>query len=422
MAHYRVPGLSIAVFDDGELVSATGFGTAGSDRSVTHRTMFQAGSISKPVTAVAALRLVDEGILNLDEDVGEKLRQWELPSHSFQQPVTLRRILSHNAGLSVTGFPGHRFDAELPTTIDILNGRGPANTAPVRVTTEPGGAVHYSGGGFMLVQLLIEEVTSKPFSDALQELVLGPALMENSTFEQRLRGDFAELASDGFAADGSRVEGGHYFYPEQAAGGLWTTPSDLVRFAAALRADSAGTGNLLRQETARTMFSPQAGIYGLGIRLERHPGGTWFWHTGGAEGFRAHLRGDLDNGRVAVVMANGEDGMQLIREVFEGIYELLGRLGTPRRNVRVAALDPTPYGGHYHYRFEAFERSLSVRPDNGGVLASSPTLWFGERVWLPESKTRFFAPDGDTQIEMKFDENGGVEGLTWGSYWFQKVE
>lgn len=421
MAHYRVPGVGVAIADADGVLHAEGFGKAGNGRSVTTDTLFQAGSISKPVTAVAALRLVEKGLLDLDEDIGNKLQGWRLPEHPGRQSVTLRRILSHNAGLSVTGFPGYRSEARLPTTIEILGGRSPANTAPVEVAAEPGSRVSYSGGGFTVVQLLIEELTGLPFADALQELVLEPAGMEHSSFEQRLPTELADLASLGHQADGRLVEGGHHLYPEQAAAGLWSTPADLTRFASALRASWLGTGTLLREETARTMFIHQAGIYGLGIRLERHEHGSWFWHTGGAEGFRTQLRGDLKTGRAVVVMANGEDGMQLIREVLEGIYEPLGRLASERRVARLARVDGSRYAGEYHYRFEAFDRSLSIRSAGSELLASAPTLWAGERTWLPESETKFFAPDGDTPIEMTLDEGGQLTGLSWGSHWYRKV-
>jgi CubicO group peptidase (beta-lactamase class C family) len=350
MAHYHLPGVSLAMAQGGELEQAVGFGVAGEGRPVTDQTLFQAGSISKPVTAAAALRLVDEGLLDLDADVGKRLRAWNLPGHSSEQPVTLRRILSHNAGLSVTGFPGHQAGERLPTAQDVLEGRPPANTEPVRVVAEPGTVVRYSGGAFIIVQLLIEEATGSPFTRAVEDLVFEPAGMAHSTFEQEFPPEFARDASLGHRPDAMPVAGGHYSYP-LAAGGLWTTPSDLVRFALALcgawsgrncssgNYGSTGNGALLSQEIAKAMFSPQAGIYGLGIRIERGGGNNWFWHTGGAEGFRAQMRSSLEDGRVAVIMSNGEDGMQLTREVLEAIYGEIGRLDKERRVARVVDVE-----------------------------------------------------------------------------------
>jgi hypothetical protein len=188
--------------------------------------------------------------------------------------------------------------------------------------------------------------------------------MVHSTFEQELPPEFARDASLGHRPDGAPVAGGHYSYPP-AAGGLWTTRSDLVRFALALGGawsgrncssgnyGSTGNGALLSQEIAKAMFSPQAGIYGLGVRLERDRGNNWFWHTGGAEGFRAQMRGSLEDGRVAVVMSNGEDGMQLNREVLEAIYGEIGRLTQERRVAEVVDVETAPYAGGYEYRFDS---------------------------------------------------------------------
>jgi CubicO group peptidase (beta-lactamase class C family) len=267
----------------------------------------------------------------------------------------LRRLLSHNAGTSVTGFPGYPRGSALPTTREVLLGRPPATTAPVRIIEEPGTKVRYSGGGFTIVQQLIEDVTGQDFADALHELVMQPAGMNYSTFKQDRssggNGDF----SRGHLPDGTEVPGGHHIYPEQAAAGLWTTAADLARFVASLIESWSGSGSLLSREFAREMLSPQAGIYGLGIRMGHASGKSSFWHTGGAEGFRAHLRFSAD-GRGVVGLANGDDGISLINEVFEGLYDRLGRFGPERRRVRVADVDTAVYLGHYDYRFEAFSR------------------------------------------------------------------
>jgi CubicO group peptidase (beta-lactamase class C family) len=178
MAELGVPGLSVAVLDDGEIAWARGYGVLDLEtrRPVTPETLFLAGSISKPVAAACALRLVQEGKLGLDDDVNRWLRSWRVPPSEAMgdEVVTLRRLLTHTAGLTVHGFPGYPRTADLPTIQQILDGESPANTAPVRVDILPGSEWRYSGGGYTVMQLLIGDVSGRPFGELLGETVLLP--------------------------------------------------------------------------------------------------------------------------------------------------------------------------------------------------------------------------------------------------------
>jgi CubicO group peptidase (beta-lactamase class C family) len=151
MQLFKVPGLSLAVIDNFQIVWAKAYGVveAGSTTPVTTRTLFQAGSISKPVAASGALYLVEQGKLLLDEDVNQKLRTWKVPESEFtkNEKVTLRRLMSHSAGLTVHGFPGYDVNDPLPTLVQIFDGEKPANTPPIRVDLVPGTQERYSGGG-----------------------------------------------------------------------------------------------------------------------------------------------------------------------------------------------------------------------------------------------------------------------------------
>ncbi len=190
MRHYNVPGVSIAFFQHGRIVWTLtyGFADVSTNKPVTPETLFQAGSISKPLAAMAALGLVQKGKLTLDGDVNLKLRTWKVPENEFtkSEKVTLRRILSHTAGFTVHGFNGYADGEPLPKIIQILNGEKPANNEPIRVHSTPGAAWDYSGGGYVVLQLLLTDVTGKPFPELLNELVLRPTSMVHSTFEQPL--------------------------------------------------------------------------------------------------------------------------------------------------------------------------------------------------------------------------------------------
>ena len=218
MALYQVPGISIAVVDSGRIVWAQGFGLkeAGTADSVQPTTRFQAASISKPVAVTAMLRLAEEGKLNLDQDVNSYLTSWKVPEnrHTRQHKVTLRRIVSHSAGLTVHGFPGYRSIDTLPSVPEILEGKKPANTGAVRVDTTPGSLWRYSGGGTTVMQLILTDVTGEPFAALVKRLVLEPAGMTNSSYDQPLAAALVASAAAAHERDGSVTPGKSHTYPE----------------------------------------------------------------------------------------------------------------------------------------------------------------------------------------------------------------
>ncbi len=265
LAKHKVPGASVAVIDGFGVVWAEGFGLrgAGAPDPVTPDTLFQAASISKPVAAAAALRLVEQGKLSLDEDVNAKLRSWRVPSHEFQKPVTLRGIVAHNAGLTVHGFRGYAEGEAVPTLPQLLDGTKPANSAAIRVNVEPGTTWRYSGGGYCVLQQLLLDVTGKQFPALLRELVLDRAGMKRSTYAQPLPKPREKEAALGHRADGKIVAGRWHQYPEMAAAGLWTTPSDLARFFIELQRAMAGKSRrVLSPEMARRMTENRPAITG----------------------------------------------------------------------------------------------------------------------------------------------------------------
>ena len=209
MATFKVPGLSMAVIDDYQIAWTKTYGVtdAGSNKVVTTTTLFQAGSISKPVAATGALVLVEQGKLSLDEDVNLKLKSWKVPENDFtkSEKVTLRRLLSHTAGLTVHGFPGYDVDAPLPTLVQIFNGEKPANTAPIRVAIVPGTEERYSGGGVTIEQQLMIDITGKPFPVFMREAVLDKIGMANSSYEQPLPTPWAARTACGTTNDGNAV-------------------------------------------------------------------------------------------------------------------------------------------------------------------------------------------------------------------------
>jgi CubicO group peptidase (beta-lactamase class C family) len=324
----EVPGMSVAVIDRFEIAWAKGYGVArvGSAMPVTPQTLFQAGSISKPVAAAGALSLVESGKLALDEDVNRRLTSWKVPDSPFtkDQKVTLRRILTHTAGTSGHFFPGYAEDAPRPTLVQVLKGEKPANTAPVVVNFVPGSEWRYSGGGVCIEQLLMTDVTGQPFPEILRERLFDRIGMSSSTYEQPLPPARATLAASGTHADGREVPGQWHVYPEMAAAGLWTTPTDLAKFAIEIALSARGRANhALSQGMAREMLSPQfprvgeptwgdkrhPDRMGLGFFLGDPSRPERFGHIGDDEGFAAILILFGDTGQGAVIMVNSNLGI-----------------------------------------------------------------------------------------------------------------
>jgi CubicO group peptidase (beta-lactamase class C family) len=353
MAELKVPGISVAVFDHGHVVWAKGYGVAtAGGATVMPDTLFQAASMSKALAATAALRLVEQGRLDLDQDVNARLKGWKVPPSPYTaaSKVTLRRLLSHTAGLTVSGFPGYAAGAPRPTLVQILNGTPPSNTPAIQSWETPGGAYAYSGGGFTVAQLMIVEAGGKPYPDLLQTLVLAPAGMRQSTFAQPLPDALIPHAASGHNRKGEVIPGGRNVYPEYAAAGLWTTPSDYARFMMALQDAYAGRPHaILRQASVRSMLAPvdAAAGYGLGEGLGRRGGRLYFSHSGGNEGFQCNSLAFLDgSGQGVVVMTNSDSGGIIAGEIFRAVAEAYHwgdpDPANPKSNRRAPDVPPKP--------------------------------------------------------------------------------
>jgi CubicO group peptidase (beta-lactamase class C family)/predicted transcriptional regulator YdeE len=323
MKTYNVPGLSVAVIENFKVVDVKAYGVIapGSSTPVTPQTLFQAGSISKPVAATGALYLVEQGKLSLDEDVNKKLKSWQLPENEFTstQKVTLRRLMSHTGGLTVHGFPGYDVDAPIPTLVQIFNGEKPANTAPIRVDIVPGTQSRYSGGGVTIEQQLMIDVSGKPFPALMRESVLDMIGMSDSSYEQPLPPARAVMTAGGTYADGKPVHGKWHVYPEMAAAGLWTTPTDLAKFAIEIALSKQGKANhVLSQKMTQEMLTPVMDQAGLGFFVEQNNPGQ-FGHNGADEGFQALLTMNAETGNGVAMMANSDNGISVMTSVLRRV-------------------------------------------------------------------------------------------------------
>jgi len=322
MAHYGVPGVSVAVTAEFRISWAKGYGFANVETQarVTPDTIFQAGSISKAITAAGALRAVEEGRISLDKSINQFLRSWQLPENEYTMatPVTLRHLLGHTAGTTVEGYFGYFAEEPLPTLLEVLEGQAPAKTPPVRVDLPPGTTWRYSGGGYCVVQQALIDVYGRPFPEIMEAKVLAPVGMASSFFTERLEGPREGAAAWAHRANGSVLKSKWLGYPEMAAGGLWLRPSDLARFVIALQRalQGDGRGGISVNAATQMVSTTVSGEHGLGLELTQ---GNYFRHGGANPGYTSLLIGHRKAECGAAIMTNSEHGASLIPEILAAI-------------------------------------------------------------------------------------------------------
>jgi CubicO group peptidase (beta-lactamase class C family) len=402
MRHHKIPGLSVAVIEGGQLRWARGYGVtaAGGHTPVTPATLFQAGAASRSVAAMAALLLVQDGRLGLDEDVNSRLTSWKVPQNEFTaaKKVTLRRLLSHTAGVTLDGFPGYPGGAPLPSLLQVLDGTEPARSSKVDVDLVPGSEFRPSAGGYVIVQQLLQDVSGEPFHRLAQRIVLSRLAMNNSTYEQPLPPGRAAEAASGHRADGAAVEGGWRAYPEQAAAGLWTTPSDLARFAIEVRgAGAERVHQILSPESARLMLTPQLGRCALGLFVDGAADAEHFSHAGRNAGFDTVMVMYTHRGDGAVLMINANNNAGFVAEVLDSVakeYGWPGHRPTPQREV--VRVDPVVLR-RYHGSYRLGANSLvEVRCEEDRLFATFPGL--GTVELFAESPNDFFITTPNLKI------------------------
>jgi CubicO group peptidase (beta-lactamase class C family) len=416
MTLYRVPGVSVAVLEGGRIAWAKGYGVTDVDTGepVTPQTLFQAASISKPVAATAALRLVEEGLLELDAPVNDYLKRWKIPENDFtrEHPVTLKHLLTHTAGLTVHGFPGYALTDEIPTTLEVLDGAGPANTPPIRVDTIPGSIWRYSGGGYTIMQLLLEDVAGMPFPQLLREKVLDPVGMTLSSYEQPLPPERAVHAASSHLSDGTGGDGRWHIYPEMAAAGLWTNPTELAKLAMELQASYHGeTGRVLSPEMTRAMFTATMGGWGLGFGVQGDDDEARFTHGGSNYGFKAQFIAFMDGGRGVFVMTNGDQGSALAQEIALAVAREYGWTVPKYQEVILADVGPlvlNEIAGRYRLEEQGLDAMVTVVGDH--LRLEVPEAQVVE-LYHPTAENFLIDLSDGTRIRVDRNEAGEVSAL-----------
>ncbi|MBI4903063.1 MAG: serine hydrolase [Acidobacteria bacterium] len=408
MSYHGIPGMSLAVIEDGHLVWARAYGVRerAGQGAVTPDTLFQAASLSKPVTALGAILLVQQERVKLDADVRPLLPSW-----TPGEAITLRQLLSHTAGLTVSGFSGYAPGTPLPAVTQILNGQSPASNEPVRVAMRPGTKVQYSGGGYVAVQQLVMAVTELSFDEYMRKAVFAPLAMNHSLFEQPLSEDHARAAAIGHQRDGTKLPGNGRVHPELGPAGLWTTPSDLAQVIIEVQ-DAAGgrPSRLLKAESAREMLTGRMDNAGLGFFLAGPNGSSRrFMHSGRNSGFDALLLAYKNGRQGAVVMINRNNNGGFINEVLESVareYRWPDYIPSSTQQ----EYEPVPPSVQRSYAgvYETADRPrLTVIFEEDKLFArAGDDPWF--RIY-PASASEFFAAGNATRWTFVKGKDGRVE-------------
>jgi CubicO group peptidase (beta-lactamase class C family) len=417
MKHYGVPGVSIAVINNGKIEWTNAYGIMDKETNepVTTLTLFQAGSISKPVAAYGALKTVEMGKANLHEDVNNFLTSWKVPQNDFtkQNQVNLTHLLSHTAGLTVHGFPGYTPGDPLPTTVQILDGVSPANTGPVRVDKLPGLDFRYSGGGYTVMQQMLVDVHGISFPALEKELVFDPIGMTNSTYDQPLDSVWVKKAATGYLPDHTQTSGKRHTYPEMAAAGLWTTAEDLAKFAVDVQQTLKGESTkVLSKSMAEQMVKPvfPNGFIGLGLFLNDFGGDKYFGHGGWDEGFSSEMIAHTTKGNGVVVLTNSNHPA-FIAEVMRAVAKVYNWENYVR-TYKKQAHDTTIFKSIVGRYRNGSDGAVAISSEDGKLYFKYLRAENRSELYRI-SETQYISRDNNTPIEFKKNADGVTEIVMW---------
>ena len=413
MQRYGVPGVSVAVINDGKLEWAKGYGVREIGGSpVDTATLFLAGHISQAIAAIVTLGLVESGAMGLDQNVNDYLSTWHVPDTVFTttEKVTLRRILSHTSSLSVPSLLGYSIEDESPTLEQILDGASPATNVPIRVLDAPGSRQRYSLGGYVVLQQLLQDITGSSYADYARTTVLSPLGMKRSFHTQPLIEALAANAASGYEPSNEQVAGRWRVYPELAALGMWTTPSDLARLALELQRSASGeSSTAISQTSAQHMLSQQFENRGLGFEVGGEGEWRFFRLEGHGNNYLSEIYAYVSRGMGAVVMTNSSNGEGVKAHVLRAIAAEYRWPDYVPEEVEVAQLpDQILEQLAGRYRFRGRDRVLVV--DRGRILQHSE----GDREeeLLPLSENQLVSISFGYRYDIDRDEAGYITGLT----------
>ena len=330
MKFYKIPSVSLAVINNGRLEWAKTYGYADieMERLANAATLYQVASITKSVNGLAIMKLVQDGNLSMTNDIRNYLKSWTFPDNEFSKNklITLKNLLSHTAGLSVHGFIGYRVSDSLPTINQILNGERPANNEAVKPIYPVNEHFEYSGGGYAVIRKILDDNISSNYDSLMQTLILRPLKMTNSTFSQPLLPQYKNYAY-GCDKEMQPLKGNYYIYPEQSAGGLWSTATDIAKFVLSIQHDLKGSQNsIIDKRLTEEMLTPVLNNYALGFGIVEKGGEKYFWHEGESYGYNSMYYGSFTTGKGVVILTNAypSNGQPFIKELLNSVAVTYG--------------------------------------------------------------------------------------------------
>lgn len=429
MKFYNAKGVSIAVINNYKIEWAKGYGWADSaeKRPVTVHTLFQAASNSKSINSLAVLKLVQEGKIDLNEDINTYLKSWKFPYDSLSKgkKITVANLLSHTAGLTVGGFEGYEQGDTIPNIIQILNGQSPANSKPVRSMFEPGFKFEYSSGGTTISQLILTDITHEAYDKYMYKTILQPLGMTESFFTQPPSKEKLKQLATGYYADGEEIEKKYHTYPEQAAAGLWTTPSDFAKYVIETQLSLQGKSNkIISEKTQKLRLTPYVdSLAALGTIIMNRSGSKYFHHGGRCFGFTAQHFGSLEHGYGVVVMINEDNSIQAEQLLNEIINSVAYTYKWPNFFTPVIKKEITPEKDTW----SEYIGNYKIGNDTAVVLNKKDGLWLiisGStcKIHFTDKSNFFLYESVRTEFKFLFDDKHVVGLLINGDYWAQKLD
>lgn len=420
MRDLHINAVSIAVISNYRIEWAKAYGWADSaeQRAATPETLFQSASIGKSINGFAFTKLVQDKKVDLLTDINTYLRRWKFPydTASRGQKIHLAGLLSHSAGLTVHGFDGYQWNQPLPTLLQMLDGRSPANNPAVRSRRTPGQQFEYSGGGYQISELLLEDVMHEPYDEYIRRTVFGPLKMHNSFYAARLPGNKEKKAATAYRWDGQPIGCKYHLYPEKACGaGLWTTATDLARFVIEVqRALQGQVATLIYQASARRMLTPYlpASNAGFGFFIDKKGDQTYFSHSGLNEGFSSQYYGSLQGGNGVVVLVNS-DHTAFKDEIVNSVATVYGWKDfypfVSKKIIAVADSVLDRYVGSY--TFENATRGPSIGRQGGALYLKDPDAREAWRMYFTSEREFFLLEASWANQQFFMDEHGQIDGF-----------
>lgn len=386
MMYYKIPSVSIAIIDNGkiELAKTYGYADIENKRPANTNTLYQVASISKSINALGILKLVEKGKLSLSKDIRGYLKTWSFPDNelSKNKKITLKNLLSHTAGLSVHGFIGYSHKDSLPTINQILNGERPANNESIKPIYPINEHFEYSGGGYAITRKILDDNISINYDSLMTSIVLKPLKMENSTFSQSLSSNLKNYAF-GCDKDMHTIDGKYYAYPEQAAGGLWSTATDIAKFVLSVQKNLNGSQNsFLSKNLTLEILTPILNNYALGFGITEKGGEKYFWHEGESYGYNSMYYGSFTTGKGVVILTNAypNNGQPFIQELLNSISNAYNwkNFYAPIKKKLVKVPDSllNKYVGDYYSESPNMKISISKKGNQLELTARRPEKMF----------------------------------------------